>query len=176
MSFYIAQICGLVILICNIISVQFKTKDKVLICFVLANLFGIAQYFLLGAITAAIVYITSTIRCVVFYFYDKRKLKPSLLILLLFEVLAIISGILSWQDVWSIIPIIVTVIFTYGLWQENVKITRMTSAVTGFGWVFYNFLVRAYVGALLDGALGISSIVALIRNRDSIDKNINCTE
>ncbi len=167
MSFYFAQLCGLAILICNVISVQFKTKDKVLICFVVANLFGIVQYFLLGAITAAIVYIISTIRCIVFYYYDKKKLKPSLLVLLIFEVIAIISGILSWQDAWSIIPVLVTVVFTYGLWQENITITRITSAFTGFGWVMYNIVVRAYVGALLDGALGVSSIVALIRNKSS---------
>lgn len=170
MSFYIAQICGLAILICNTISVQFKTKDKVLICFVIANLFGIAQYFLLGALTAAIVYIISTIRCIVFYYYDKKKLKPALSVLLLFEIVAIVSGVLSWQNIWSLIPIVVTVVFTYGLWQDNIKITRITSAFTGFGWVSYNLIVRAYVGALLDGALGISSIVALIRNKNNTKK------
>lgn len=163
MTFYLAQICGFLIMICNIISVQFKTKDKVLFCFVVANLFGIAQYFLLNAITAAVVYIVSTIRCIVFYYYEKKDLKPALVVLLIFEILAIICGTFSWQNMWSIIPIIVTLIFTYGLWQKNLKVTRITSALTGFGWVFYNFIVRAYVGAVLDGALAISSIVALIR-------------
>ena len=171
MSFYIAQICGVLILICNTISVQFKTRDKVLMCFVIANLFGIAQYFLLGATTAAIVYIISTIRCIVFYFFDKKKIKPSFPVLLIFELAAIICGLLSWQNIWSIIPILVTVVFTYGLWQENIKITRITSAITGFGWVFYNIIVRAYVGALLDGALGVSSVVALIRNKNRGDSN-----
>ena len=171
MSFYIAQFFGLIILICNAISVQFKTKDKVLICFVIANIFGIAQYFLLGAITAAVVYIVSTIRCLVFYYYDKKNLKPSLTVLLIFEIIAIVSGIISWQNMWSIIPIVVTVIFTYGLWQEKIKVTRISSAITGFGWVLYNIVVKAYVGALLDGALGVSSLIALYRNKKVIKNN-----
>lgn len=168
MNFYLAQICGLLIMICNAISVQFKTKDKILICFVIANLFGIAQYFLLNAITAAVVYIISTIRCIVFYYYEKKDLKPSLIVLMIFEVLAIICGALSWQNMWSIIPIIVTVVFTYGLWQKNLRVTRISTAITGFGWVFYNIIVMAYVGALFDGALAISSIIALIRNKKEV--------
>ena len=170
MAFYIAQICGILIMICNIISVQFKTKDKVLICFVIANLFGIVQYLLLDAITAAVVYTISTIRCIVFYYYEKKELNPSLTALLVFEFTAVISGILSWQNLWSIIPIIVTAVFTYGLWQKNLTTTRITSALTGFGWVIYNFVVRAYTGALLDGALAISSIIALIRNKKISNK------
>lgn len=168
MNFYIAQICGILIMICNAISVQFKTKDKILICFVVANLFGIAQYFLLNAITAAVVYVISTIRCIVFYYYEKKDLKPSLIILMIFEVLAIICGALSWQNMWSIIPIIVTVVFTYGLWQKNLTVTRISTAITGFGWVFYNIIVMAYVGALFDGALAISSIIALIKNKKEV--------
>jgi len=176
MEFYLAQICGVLIMICNAVSVQFKTKDKVLICFVIANLFGIAQYFLLDAITAAVVYIISTIRCIVFYYYEKKDLKPALAILLVFEIIAIISGISSWQNVWSIIPIIVTVVFTYGLWQNNLKVTRISSAITGFGWVFYNIIVRAYVGAIFDGVLGISSIISLIKNKKAVANKDNLSQ
>lgn len=118
---------------------------------------------MLNAITAAVVYIISTIRCIVFYYFEKNNLKPSILVLTIFEFAAVITGLLSWQNIWSIIPIIVTVIFTYGLWQNNIKVTKITAAITGFGWFFYNFIVKAYIGMLLDGGLGISSIIALIK-------------
>ena len=165
MSFYLAQVCGFFIMVCNAICVQLKTKDKVLLYLVIANLFGIAQYFLLNAITAAVVYTISTIRCLVFYYYGKKDLKPSLAVLLVFELLVVVCGILSWQNIWSIIPIFVTLVFTYGLWQNNLKVTRISSAITGLGYVIYNIIVMAYFGVLVDGALAISSIIALIRTR-----------
>ncbi len=168
MSFYLAQVCGFLIMICNAISVQFKTKDKILICLVIANLFGVVQYFLLNAITAAVVYIISTIRCIIFYYYEKKDLKPSIIVLLAFEIIAVISGAFSWQNIWSIIPIIVTVIFTYGLWQNNLKVTRISTAITGLGWVLYNIVVRAYVGAIFDSTLAISAIIALIKSRKPV--------
>lgn len=121
--------------------------------------------------TAAMFYIISTIRSIVFYCYDKKKLKPSLLILLLFETVSIISGILSWQNIWSIIPIIVTIVFTYGLWQDNIKITRITCAFAGYFGTFYNILVGAYIGALPDLVLGVSSTLSLIRNKILNKKN-----
>ena len=139
-------------------------------CSVLANIFAAIQFFLLGAITGAVVSILNTIRCLVFYFYKKKDLKPSIVVLLIFELIAIISGALSWQNMWSLIPIIVTIIYTYGLWQDNVKVIRRASGIVGFGWAIYDLVVMAYVGAIQETSQLISAIVALYRNRKKDDK------
>ena len=165
MAFIIAQICGGIALILTVISVQFKSKEKIVMCFILANIAVTIQYFLLNALTGAVISILNTIRCVVFYIYKKKDLKPSLLVLLIFEIVAIISGILSWQNEWSIIPIIVTVIYTYGLWQDNVTVIRLTTAIVGFGWGIYNIIVRAFVGAIQEFSQTISAIISLYRGK-----------
>lgn len=164
MSFILAQICGLIALILTVISVQFKTKEKIVVCFIFANIIVAIQFFLLNAITGAIISIINTIRCIIFYYYKKKNKKPSLTILIIFEIIAIISGIISWQDIWSILPIIVTVIYTYGLWQDNVTIIRITTGIAGLGWMIYDLIVMAYVGAIQEFSQLISSIIALIRN------------
>lgn len=132
---------------------------------VLANIVVAIQYFLLNALTGAIISILNTIRCLVFYFYKKKDMKPSLIVLIIFEVIAIISGIVSWQDMWSLIPIIVTVIYTYGLWQDNVKVIRITTGIVGAGWAIYNVVVKAFVGALQEIAQLISAIISLYRGK-----------
>lgn len=164
MSFILAQICGLIALILTVISVQFKTKEKIVVCFIFANMIVAIQFFLLNAITGAIISIINAIRCIIFYYYKKKDKKPSLIILIIFEIIAIISGIVSWQDIWSILPIIVTVIYTYGLWQDNVTIIRITTGIAGLGWMIYDLIVMAYVGAIQEFSQLVSSIVALIRN------------
>ena len=88
------------------------------------------------------------------------------MILLIFEIIAIISGIMSWQNIWSVIPIIVTVIYTYGLWQDDVKVIRITTAIVGLGWTIYNVIVMAYVGAIQEISQFISAIIALVRNKE----------
>lgn len=136
-----------------------------MICMVLANIVVAIQYFFLDALTGAVISIINTIRCLVFYFYKKKDMKPSLIVLIIFEIIAIISGAISWQDMWSLIPIIVTVIYTYGLWQDNVKVIRITTGIVGAGWAIYNIVVKAFVGALQETAQLISAIIALYRSR-----------
>ena len=165
MEFILAQICGIIALVLTVISVQFKTKEKIVMCSIFANVVVVIQYFLLGALTGAVISIINTIRCLVFYFFKKKDMKPSFIVLIVFETVAVISGIISWQNMWSIIPIVVTVIYTYGLWQDNIKVIRITTAIVGFGWAVYNVVVRAYVGAIQEMAQFISAIIALYRNK-----------
>ncbi len=163
MSFMIAQICGAITLILTVISVQFKTKEKILIFQIIANIVVALQYFLLNALTGGVVAIINTIRCIVFYYYKKKDKKPSIIFLAIFVAIAIISGIATWQNIYSIIPIIAAIVFTYGLWQDNVKITKICTAVTSGNWVIYNFVVKAYVGAIQSIAEFASAIIAIIR-------------
>lgn len=166
MIFILAQICGVIALILTVISVQFKTKEKIVMCSVFANLVVAIQFFLLNAITGAVISVINTIRCIIFYYYKKKDKKPSLIVLLIFEIIAIVSGITSWQNICSIIPIIVTVVYTYGLWQDNVKVIRITTGLAGFGWAIYDIIVMAYVGAIQETSQLISAIIALLRNKD----------
>lgn len=166
MSFILAQICGVIVLILTVISVQFKTKEKIVMCFVFANLAMAVQFFLLNAVTGAVISIINTIRCIIFYYYKKKDKKPSLIILLIFEIVAIVSGMMSWQNMWSVIPIVVTVIYTYGLWQDNVKVIRITTAIVGLGWAIYDIIVMAFVGAIQEISQFVSAMIALIKNKE----------
>lgn len=166
MLFILAQICGVIVLILTVISVQFKTKEKIVMCMVFANIVVTIQYFLLNAITGAVVSIINVIRCIIFYYYKKKDKKPSLIVLLIFEIVAIVSGIMSWQNMWSVIPIVVTLIYTYGLWQDNVKVIRITTAIAGLGWAIYNIVVMAFVGAIQSVSQLISAMIALIKNKE----------
>lgn len=166
MKFIIAQTFGVIALILTIISIQFKTKEKIVMCSVLANIVVAIQFFLLDAITGGVISIINAIRCIVFYIYKKKDLKPSIITLIIFEIVAIISGCISWQNIWSLIPILVTVLYTYGLWQDNVKVIRITTGIVGGGWAIYDLIVKAYVGALQETSQLISAIIAIYRNKN----------
>ncbi len=88
------------------------------------------------------------------------------MILLFFEIIAVVSGMISWQNMWSVIPIVVTVIYTYGLWQDNVKVIRVTTAIVGLGWAIYDIIVMAFVGAIQEISQFVSAMIALIKNKE----------
>ena len=162
--FILAQICGLIALIITAINIQLKSKEKIVMLNVWANVAVTIQYFLLGAYTGAVISILNAIRDVVYFLFKKKNLKPSILVLLIFETIAIIAGIISWQNIWSIIPIVVTIIYTYGLWQDDVKILRITTVIIGYGWTIYDIVVKAYVAALQVAVQCTSALVALVIN------------
>lgn len=169
--FIVAQIIGGIVLILTIVSVQFKTKEKILLCQIIANILIAIQYFLLNALTGAVVSIINVVRCIIFYFYKKKNMKPSIIFLIIFIIIAIISGIFTWQSIYSIIPIIAAIIFTYGLWQDNVTITKICTGITAANWSIYNLIVAAYAGAIQSIAECISSIIAIIRNKKNAPNN-----
>ena len=163
LTFIIAQVFGIISIILNIIVVQFKSKEKILIGMIISNLVVAIQFFLLNAITGGIISLINVIRCIVFYLFKKENKKPSVFVLLIFETIAIVSGIISWQNVWSILPIIATLTYTYGIWQDDVLKIKYISAITGFEWSIYDIIVRAYVGVIQGIIQMISAIVAIIR-------------
>ena len=166
MKFVLAQVFGLIALLLTVISVHFRNKRDIVLCFVLANLVVAIQFFLLNAITGGIMSIINAVRCFVFYIYNKNNLKPSLIILFLFETIAIVSGIISWQNIFSIIPIILATFYTYALWQDNVKLLRISTAIVGSGWAIYDLIVAAYTGVIQEVSQFISALVAIFKNKD----------
>lgn len=173
MLFIIAQIIGVIVLVITVIGIQFKTKEKILFFQIIANSLVSIQYFLLNALTGGIIAFINVIRCIIFYYYKKKDKKPSLTFLIIFIICAIICGIVTWQNGYSIMPIIASVVFTYGLWQDDVKITRICIAITEANWTIYNIIVQAYAGALQAGADCISALIALVRYKQ---KNIKQTK
>ena len=165
MKFILAQVLGIMALVVTAYGIHFKTKDGILLRFVIANILFAIQFFLLNAITGGVISIINAIRCVVFYIYKKKELKPSIVTLLIFEIIVIISGIFSWQNMWSLIPILATVLYTYSLWQDDVRVIRISACLVYSSWAVYDLIVKAYAGVLQEVSILASSILALFKNK-----------
>ena len=123
--YILAQIFGGIGLFVIIIGMQSKKKDTMLLAQSITNTCFVIQYFLLGAITGAVLYIINTIRTLTFYFWGKNSKDPSLCLLLLFISLAILFGMYTYKDMFSLLPIIGSISTTYGGWQKKSKILRI---------------------------------------------------
>lgn len=163
--FYLAQACGVITLLLTVSSVQFNYKEKIIFINMLANIMCAIQYFLLSAITGAVMSIVNGIRCFVFYILKKKNIKPAIYVLIIFEIITVAGGILTWQSAWSLLPISVSMIFTYCMWQDNVQVVRIGSGVAGIGWAVYNVIVQAYVGAFQQLCQFISASLAVIKSK-----------
>lgn len=163
MKIIIAQLIGGFGLINTILSNHQIKKDKVLIFQILANFLYCLQYILLKAFSAATMVFIGIIRCIIFYYYDKKQKKKSVLVLLVFFVIILISGILCYDDIFCLIPIIASMLYAYGVWQDNMKIFRIIALIMPFAWIIYNTHVCAYIGVISGVIEAFFTIGAIIK-------------
>lgn len=165
MKFYI-QIFGILALLIWCISVQVNKREKVLLLQTLANVFYAVQYFLLGTSLTGYMNLISVIRILIFYNNEKKQKKTnSIFSLMLFIILILtiwcIDIISNGFNYYGIIPIVITIGYTYATWQKNLNILRYIFLVSAFLWIGFNLKIGAYVvviGNIMEIISGITAI------------------
>lgn len=176
MSNYIyAQIFGLLGATAMLLSNWQKEKTKVLSLLIIDSICYFMQYILLGALSGAFTNILSLIRAIVFKYKDKYKILHNKMILIIILTIYLIVGLLTYSGIISLLPVVASIIYTSTLWQNNIKIIRFGTFIMILACFIYNIAVKAYTGALVEGILLISSILAIInldilKNNKQIDK------
>lgn len=146
MTFYfiIAQIIGLFALIVLIISFN-KNKNEDLLKYQIISslLFGL-QYLLLNAITGFFMNVLCMIRNIIFSRYKKVPIYYLIIII----ILMIVLGLLSYQDIYSILPIIAVVLYSIALYKGQNKVIRIIELISCSLFIVYNIKVGAYIGLI----------------------------
>ena len=158
-----AQIIAIFAIITYSFAPHQKSKIKVLIFKIVSNSLYTLQYLILGAMSAAGTNLINVLQSIIFYKYAKENKKVPIFWGVVFSIIIILLGIFSYTSITSIIPIVLALITTYGIWQDNLKIYRITCAFTIFCWIFYNLYLSAYVSAVGNIYQFISTIIAIYK-------------
>ena len=121
------------------------------------------QYFVLNAYTAVITVFITIIELFIFHKNASDNKKTNVFSLFIVELLLICIGIITYNAIYSLIPIIIACLFTYGAWQRNLKVTYFIGIIVAFLWVVYNFIVGAYVSLLGSLFELLASLIGYIR-------------
>ncbi len=159
----LAQFIGAIAIIFWVISVLEKEQYKILYLQATANLIYTIQFALMGIFPAAFMDCISSIRCYIFSYKRKAGKNISKAWLILFSSLVIILGIITYNGILSLIPIIITFFYTISSWISDSKWLRIVFLIAAFVWIFYNYSVGAYVCIIGNILEIISGIVSLIK-------------
>ena len=72
-------------------------------------------------------------------------------------------GILTYENLYSLIPILGACLFTYGAWQRNLKITYFIGIVVALISNVYDIIVGAYVSVISNLFELLASLIGFIR-------------
>jgi len=172
MNFIIAQALGIIITIICLISPHFKRKDYIMLFSTIANLLYLLVYYLLEQNSGVAMFMVATVRTFVFYLFAKKEQKAPFWVMLGFVLILVISTVITW-DGWVCIFILISAVNTYGQWQDNLKVVRISLVITTLSIGTYNILVMAYTGAINEFLLTISASIALWRYRKKSNESIS---
>ncbi len=169
------QILGLLALISWVSSVQLKNKTDILKLQIVASVFYCLHYGMLDAVSAAAVSVVSIIRLLTIFLIERKGRRVSIYLLVLFILLLFGVGALTYVKPLSLIPIFITILYTYATWQSNTKIIRIIFFICGWLWIYFNYNVGSYILIIGNMMEIISSTVSFFRFdfRKKIKKQID---
>lgn len=160
---WFAQIVGIIGIVFSLLSFQFKQRKHIMLMQMVASLLFSSQLFLVGAFTGGCLDMISFIRTLIFS-NNSKKWASSPIWLYFFLIVMIATGILTWQNGWSILPIMGSMLSTLALWMKKEKHIRLISLLVGPCWIVYNIVSGAYTGALNEVLAMTSIVIGLVRH------------
>lgn len=140
---------------------QNNDKKKILIMHGIAGVFFGLHFFMLGAYTGAAMNVVGVFRNAAFLRYESGKRKT--ICVLVFTFLFILFGLISWENGWSLLPILAMSLSNVAVAFKNPKHIRYAFLPVFIGWLIYNIVSFSIAGVLTEVFDIVSLLIAMWR-------------
>lgn len=144
------------------VGMQQKTYDRVMICKIGNAFFGSLQYLLLGGYTGMILNFVSCGANGIYWYRIKKK-RSTLVFQIIFGVMFVVLGLITWHGWISVFAIMAKVISTVSLGINNTRVIRIMNLMSTPCWLVYNIFMGSIGGVCSDLIVLTSVIIAVIR-------------
>ena len=163
MSYIISQVLAALAVIITFWGYIKNDKGNFLKYVLISNILYCIHYFFLDDLSFVIAIVMGSFRNIVFLKYVNSKRLIPIYILLLFEILTVLSGLLAYSGLLSLIPIFQVCLYTYGVWLSNLRSMYFICILVMVIGVFYNFLIGAYMAIIGNVIEIIAAIIGMIK-------------
>lgn len=163
-NWIVSQIFSLLCFTCFGITFFSKNQKHIRFLGILMNIFQAISYMFLGATSGYAMLIIATLRNVVFYKLNKQDYTMSYKLLLGALLLIICAvGMLSYTDIFSLLPVFAIILYSIGVWQKSPKIYKGLSIPNCLLWIIYNISVASVVASIDETVMLILSVVGFYK-------------
>lgn len=152
-----AQTIGFIALAVAILVFQNNDRRKMLYLQLLAALLFAIHFGLLGAWTGVAMNLIGGLRSAVFMRTQRRVWLYG------FMIIFIVAGGVTWQSVYSILPIIGMLTGTIAFWMQSASWIRYHALISPPAWFVYNAIVGSYPGMIAEVLIFTSIIIGIER-------------
>ena len=154
----VAQIIGIIPLTLAFFTFLSNDRRRVIGIKITTDLLWTLHYFLLGEVVGGAVNAINTGRNVVFSKKGHRRWASRTYILVIFCILIALTSLLRWQEWYSFLPMLGSILAAVGFWCSDAENIRKWNLPATSLWLVYCLITGSISGTLCN-VLAISSIL-----------------
>ncbi len=154
---WIGQIIGFGAMGTSMISNAQSKRKRIILFKLITDVLWTVSSAMIGSYPAAVTSGIAITREFVFYNKEKKWARSKLW-LVAYALVFVGAAVITWKDVYSILPAIASTLATCAFWVTNVYIMKGLTLCTSVIMFFYNLHYHA-IAATLDAALAIGTII-----------------
>lgn len=164
MSFILTQIIGGIGYATLAASYFKKEKREILYMQIIAYIMFTIHYYLLSGITGAICNAIGLFALLVIYVFEKNKWKNKNIFAWISIGLIIIINIATFQNVFSIFPMIASSIVIISFLMDNEDYIRGIGLISAVCWLIYAIVYKSYISIVFEVITLIGTLIAYVKN------------
>ena len=141
-----------------------KEKKSILFMQIIAYIFFTIHYYLLSGITGAICNALGLVALLTIYLSDKKNWKNKELLSYIFMVFIFIINIVTFQNMYSIYPIIASILAIFSFLLNDENHIRGIGLICAVCWLIYAIAYKSYIAIAFEVITLIGTIAAFIKN------------
>jgi uncharacterized protein YuzB (UPF0349 family) len=161
LSFLISQIIGTISFVISLIAYHRKKKQKIFQTMMIANVLDILHYLFLGAYSGCITKAIALVRNEIIIAKEKNKKIDNNIVLAILFIIYLLAGIITYKNIYSILPILAAMIYLYFVWNGNELKVKKVAFYCYFLWLTYNIFVFSIAGIVSNVVSIISTFIAM---------------
>ena len=165
----IAQIFGLGAMVSLFLIYQQKSRNKLIIAKLSADIFWVAHYFCLGGTAGMIPNFIGIFRELVFINRKTKKWASYIIWPIIFIIINWLLGFRTFHSWYNLLPITASTFVTISLWINNPKLTKIISIPISSAFLIYDIFIGSHIG-VINETISICSIIIYFINANCNSK------
>lgn len=164
MNFILIQIIGAIAFATLSISYYQKNKKNILLLHIFAYIMFTIHYYLLSGITGAICNVIGLLALLSIYILEKYKCKYKNLVAILFIIILFIINVATFQNVFSVFPLIASIVVILSFMSDNEDFIRGIGVISAVCWLIYAIAYKSYISIVFEIITLVGTLIAFAKN------------
>ena len=141
-----------------------KEKKQILLMQIISYIFLVIHFYFLNGLTGTICNLLGLGALVTIYLTEKKNPNYKTIPVTLFILLILIINIITFQNIFSIFPMIASIIVIISFLLEDEDIIRIIGIIAAICWLIYAIIYKSYSAIIFEIIILINAYVSLIKS------------